>query len=107
MTLGMTEVNRKRAARNKKASEDLAKFLAAHMAPVITGLEGEPYLIDHRRMARVLYDGGVKSIFATVVADLSRLPADHFWNVMAFHGWTHPCDSKGRRRPYSELPRSR
>ena len=45
-------------------------------------------------------------MFVTVVADLSRLPADHFWNVMAFHGWTHPYDGKGRRRPYSDLPRT-
>jgi hypothetical protein len=25
---------------------------------------------------------------------------------MDFHGWTHPYDSKGRRRPYSDLPRT-
>jgi hypothetical protein len=45
-------------------------------------------------------------VFATVIADLSRLPADHFWNMMAFHSWVHPYDSKGRRRPYSELPKT-
>ena len=65
MTLGMTKVNRKRAARNKKASEDLAKFLAAHMAPVITGLEGEP-LSDRSSPSGALYDGGVKSVFVTL-----------------------------------------
>jgi hypothetical protein len=106
MTLGMTEVNRKRAAWNKKASEDLDKFLAAHMVPVITGFEGKPYLIDHHHLARALHDEGVKSVFVTVVADLSRLPADLFWNAMAFHNWVHPYDSKGRRRPYSQLPKT-
>jgi hypothetical protein len=45
-------------------------------------------------------------VFATVIADLSRLPADHFSNTMAFHSWVHPYDSKGRRRPYSELPKT-
>ena len=25
---------------------------------------------------------------------------------MDFHGWTHPYDSKGRRRQYSELPKT-
>ena len=40
----------------------------------------------------------MKSVFVTVIADLSRLPADHFWNMMDFHGWTHPYDAKGRRR---------
>ena len=107
MTLGMTEVHRKRAAWNKKTSVDLAKFLAAHMVPVITGLEGEPYLIDHHHLARALYEEGVKSVFVTVVADLSRLPVEHFWNMMmSFHSWVHPYDSKGRRCPYSELPKT-
>ena len=106
MTLGMTEVERKRAAWNKRKSEDLAKFLAAHMVPVITGLAGEPYLIDHHHLARALYEEGVRSVFVTVIADLSRLPVEHFWNMMSFHSWVHPYDSKGRRCPYSELPKT-
>lgn len=106
MTLGMAEVHRKRAGWSKKASEDLGKFLAAHMVPVITGLDGEPYLIDHHHLARALYEEGVKSVFVTVVADLSRLPVEHFWNMMSFHSWVHPYDSKGRRCPYSELPKT-
>src|SRR5260370_16233022 len=104
MTLGMHEVYQKRDAWKKKTSQDLGKFLGAHMVPVIAGLEGEYYLIDHHHLARALYEEGVNSVFVTVVADLRRLPRDHFWNMMDFHGWTHPYDSKGRRRPYAELP---
>jgi hypothetical protein len=106
MTLGMNEVHVKRVAWKQKTATDLTKFLAAHMVPVITGLKGEPYLIDHHHLARALYDEGLKSVFVTVIADLSRLPADHFWNMMAFNGWVHPYDYKGRRRPYSELPKT-
>jgi hypothetical protein len=106
ITLGMYEVLRKRDAWSEKTSEDLAKFLTAHMVPVITGFEGAPYLIDHHHLARALYEQGVKSVFVTVVADLSRLSADLFWNAMAFHNWVHPYDSKGRRRPYSDLPKT-
>jgi hypothetical protein len=106
MTLGMNEVHVKRNAWKQKTADDLTKFLAAHMVPVITGLKGEPYLIDHHHLARALYEEGLKSVFVTVVADLSRLPADHFWNMMDFHGWTHPYDAKGRRRAFSELPKS-
>ncbi len=106
MTLGMHEVFHKRDAWKEKTSQDLAKFLGAHMVPVILGLEGEPYLIDHHHLARALYEEEVLSVFVTIVADLSRLQADHFWNVMDFHGWTHPYDSKGRRRPYSDLPKT-
>ncbi len=29
-----------------------------------------------------------------------------FWNLMDFHGWTHPFDAKGRRRDYADLPKS-
>jgi hypothetical protein len=61
-------------------------------------------LIDHHHLARALYEEGLKSVFITVVADLSRLTADHFWNMMDFHGWAHPYDGEGRRRPFSELP---
>jgi hypothetical protein len=106
MTLGLNEVHVKRAAWKQKTAGDLTKFLAAHMVPVITGLKGEPYLIDHHHLARALHEEGLKSVFVTVVADLSRLPSDHFWNMMDFHGWTHPYDSKGRRRPFSELPKT-
>ncbi len=106
MTLGMHEVRQKRAAWKTKVSGRLAEFLAAHMVPVIKGPEGEPYLTDHHHLARALYEEDVKSVFVTIIADLSRLPEDHFWNMMDFHGWTHPYDSKGRRREYSELPKT-
>ena len=106
MTLGMNEVHVKRLAWKQKTTTDLTKFLAAHLVPVITGLKGELYLIDHHHLARALHDEGLKSVFVTVVADLSRLPADHFWNMMAFHSWVHPYDAKGRRRPYSDLPKT-
>jgi len=106
MTVGMNEVRVKRIAWKEKTADDLTKFLAAHMVPVITGPKGEPYLIDHHHLARALYEEGLKSVFVTVVADLSRLPADHFWNMMDFHGWTHPYDARGRRRLYSELPKN-
>ena len=106
ITLGMVEVAQKRDAWRTKTAQDLAKFLEAHMVPVICGLGGEHFLIDHHHLARALFEEGVQSVFVTVVADLSRLPADHFWNMMDFHGWTHPYDTKGRRRAFSELPKT-
>ena len=68
------------------------------MVPTILGPRGQHYLIDHHHLALALHEEGVDSVFVTVVADLSRLPADPFWNMMDFHGWTHPYDGKGRRR---------
>jgi hypothetical protein len=74
------------------------------MVPTIIGVGGQHYLIDHHHLALALHEEGLDSVFVTVVADLSRLPEDHFWNMMDFKGWTHPYDGKGRRRPYADLP---
>ncbi len=106
ITLGMVEVHQKRDAWRQKSAQDLTRFLESHMVPTIVGLGGAHYLIDHHHLARALYEAGVESVFVTVVADLSRLTADHFWNMMDFHGWTHPYDGRGRRRPFSDLPRT-
>jgi hypothetical protein len=106
MTVGMYEVHKKRDAWRAKTSADLAGFLGQHMVPTIVGLKGQHYLIDHHHLALALHEEGIESVFVTVVADLSRLPRDHFWNMMSFKGWTHPYDGKGRRRPYADLPKT-
>ena len=43
-------------------------------------------------------------MFVTIVADLRKLDSPAFWNMMDYHGWTHPFDDKGRRRDYADLP---
>ena len=106
ITVGMHEVRRKRGAWKTKVAADLAAFLAHHMVPTIVGLGGRHYLIDHHHLALALHEEGVESVFVTVAADLSRLPEDHFWNMMSFKGWTHPYDGKGRRRSYADLPKT-
>jgi hypothetical protein len=106
MTVGMQEVHRKRDEWMKKTSADLSKFLAQHMVPTVVGLGGQHYVIDHHHLALALHEEGVDSVFVTVAADLSRLPEDHFWNMMSFKGWTHPYDGKGRRRAYADLPKT-
>ena len=42
----------------------------------------------------------------TVIANLSRLEGDAFWTVMDNRSWMHPFDAEGRRRPYSDIPKS-
>ncbi len=104
ISVGRQEVRRKRDQWRKKSSTDLEKFLRSHMVPTILGPGGAHYLIDHHHLALALHEEGVDSVFVTVVADLSRRPADPFWNMMDFHNWSHPYDAKGRRRPFSDLP---
>jgi hypothetical protein len=104
MTLGMREVERKRNAWRERDPKDLEKFLGSHMIPVIVGPDRARYLIDHHHLARALLDEGVESVFVTVVADYHKLDFAIFWNMMDYHGWTHPFDAKGRRRDYADLP---
>ncbi len=76
------------------------------MVPVIVGPGEQRFLIDHHHLARALHDEGVDSVFVTIVADFHKLDAHEFWNMMDFHGWTHPFDGKGRRRDYADLPKT-
>jgi hypothetical protein len=106
MTLGMGEVARKRKDWKSQGAKSLAEFLAHHMVPVVLGPGGRRYLIDHHHLARALHDEGVDSVFVAMVADYSKLDVDAFWNIMDFHGWTHPFDGRGRRRAYADLPKT-
>jgi hypothetical protein len=106
MTLGMAEVALKRKSWKAENPKKLGEFLAAHMVPVIVGPGEQRFLIDHHHLARALHDEGVGSVFVTIVADFHRLDTHEFWNMMDFHGWTHPFDGKGRRRDYAHLPKT-
>ena len=104
MTLGMREVVMKQASWKERDPKDLEKFLGSHMVPVIVGPGQQKYLIDHHHLARALHEIGVESVFVTIVTDLHKLDVATFWNMMDYHGWTHPFDAKGRRCDYAELP---
>ena len=96
----------KRKAWRKRESKELEAFLGSHMIPVIVGPGNARFLIDHHHLALALHNEGFDSVFVTIVADLHKLDEDHFWNMMDFHGWTHPFDARGRRRSYEDLPNS-
>jgi hypothetical protein len=104
MTLGMREVVMKQRSWKERDPNDLEKFLGNHMVPVIVGPGQRKYLIDHHHLARALHEVGVKSVFVTIVTDLHKLDVESFWNMMDYHGWTHPFDARGRRRDYADLP---
>lgn len=106
MTLGMREVQEKRKAWRALDPKKLNNFLDSHMVPIIVGPSKEHYLTDHHHLARALHDNGIKSVFTIVIADLHQLDEDAFWTVLDFRAWTHPYDGKGRRRAYSELPKT-
>jgi hypothetical protein len=104
ITVGMREVleKRKRWREMRKKGE----FLGKHMIPVILGPKLRHYVIDHHHLARALHDEDVKNVAVTVVANLSKLESDAFWTVMDNRNWMHPFDADGRRRSYSDIPKS-
>jgi hypothetical protein len=106
MTLGMSEVARKRKSWKDQGGNALTEFLAHHMVPVVVGPGERRYLIDHHHLARALHDQGIDRVFVSIVADFHKLDVDAFWNIMDFHGWTHPFDGKGRRRAYADVPKT-
>jgi hypothetical protein len=106
ITVGMREVKAKRERWRAEGTQKARRFLGKHMIPVILGPKNRHYVIDHHHLARALHDEGVKDVAVTVIANLSNLGHDSFWFVMDNRDWTHPFDADGRRRPYTELPKS-
>jgi hypothetical protein len=106
ITVGMREVNAKRKGWREKNGKKCAEFLGKHMIPVILGSSDRLYIIDHHHLARALHEEGVKDVLVVIVADLSMVDPDAFWTVLDNRSWMHPFDDKGRRRDYTEIPKS-
>jgi hypothetical protein len=106
MTVGMREVKEKRKELRERGDKKIGKFLGSHMIPAVLGPGKLHYAIDHHHLARALHDEGLEQILVTVVADLSMLELDEFWIFADHRSWVHPYDDKGRRRDFSEIPKS-
>ena len=106
ITVGMREVNEKRKGWRQKTGKKSRKFLGKHMIPVILGPSDRHYVIDHHHLARALRGEGVKGVLVLVVANLSMVDHDTFWNVLDNRSWMHPFDDESRRRGYKDIPKS-
>jgi len=106
ITVGMREVIIKRKRWRETTAKKGAEFLGKHLIPVVLGPKRRHYVVDHHHLARALHDEGVKDIAVTVLIDLSQLDGDEFWTFMDNRHLMHPFDTKGRRRPYRDIPKS-
>jgi hypothetical protein len=106
ITVGMREVMAKRKHWRETATKKGDKFLGKHLIPVILGPKHRPYVIDHHHLALALHDEGVDKVAVTIRANLSKLEVEAFWIVMDNLRWMHPFDAEGRRRPYTDIPKS-
>lgn len=105
MTVGIREVDRKRAAWRERKAAAGGEFLGQHMIPAVLGPGETFWIIDHHHLARALLDEGVEQVLVSVVAKLSHLPKKRFFAFMDSHNWLHPYDSEGKRRDWDDLPR--
>jgi len=106
MTVGMREVDDKRKRVRNRKPKKIGRYLGGHMIPVIWGPKGRYYIIDHHHLALALHKEGLENILVTVVSDLRQLKLDTFWVVLDHHGWVYPYDAHGRRRGFSDIPKS-
>jgi hypothetical protein len=106
ITVGMREVLAKRKHWRETGAKKGGKFLGKHMIPVILGPKQRHYVIDHHHLARALHEEGVTDLAVTVIANLSKLDADAFWIFLDNRSLMHPYDDKGRRRDYTDIPKS-
>ena len=104
MTVGMREVNEKRARWRALPQDKRADFLGAHFIPIVLGPGEAPHLIDHHHLARALHEEGVKQVAVTMVADLSGLEPDAFWFYLDNRNWTFLYDEQGERQTHKKLP---
>jgi hypothetical protein len=105
ITVGMREVDEKRARWRAQPEAKKADFLGSHFVPVVLGPGKKPHLIDHHHLARALHDEGVRHVAVTVVADLSGLEPAAFWFYLDNRSWTFLYDAGGERQTHKKLPK--
>ena len=106
ITIGMREVEEKRKRLRKQKPRKLGEFIGHHMIPVVLGPKKRHYVTDHHHLALALHREGVQHVLVTVVLDLSKLDTEAFWSVLDHKSLVYPFDSNGRRRDFSEIPKT-
>lgn len=105
MTVGMAEVDRKRALWRKREATQGAEFLGRSMVPVVIGPKGQPWLIDQHHLVLALHLEGLSHVLVSEIARLDTLGRHEFLTVMDKRNWLHPYDASGKRCDISDLPK--
>lgn len=105
-TLGMIEVQEKVEKMKKMNLSQKEKYLEERRVPCILGPQNQHYSIDRHHLIRACWELGEKSMHVLLVADLSHLEEEDFWEVMKKARWVFLMDQFGNG-PHSEklLPR--
>ena len=104
IAIGIDYVEAKALITARYRNADLERFLRDHAINVVLGPDHEPHIVDHHHWARACFNLGFSDAPVTVVADLSRLRHERFWQKMQANGWVHPFDGNGKRCQVNDLP---
>jgi hypothetical protein len=104
ITVGMIEVQDKRAKLESLKKHERRDFLSAHPIPAVWGPDDKLYITDHHHLGRAVCEAGFDTGFFCVEADFSKLGSPEFWKEMSTARWAHPIDERGQRRTFDDIP---
>jgi hypothetical protein len=105
MTVGFREVEKKRESWAELGDKARRKAMDEQLFPVVKGPDKAFYVLDAHHTALALVHEKADSVQAGLVKDLSHLDRGAFWIFLDHHSWMHAYDAKGKRRPFSDMPR--
>ena len=104
MTVGLREVELKRAEWRAADGKARGRLLRRHVLPAVLGPHERPHIVDHPHFARALLEEDAGDVAIYLVDDLSHLPKDEFWTVLDNSARCHAYDAKGRRCALDKIP---
>ena len=106
MTVGLREVELKKAEWRAASAKSRVKLLRRHVLPAVIGPHDRPFIVDHHHFARALLDEDAGDVAIFIIDDLSHLPKDEFWTYLDNSAWCHAYDGHGRRCSLDAVPTS-
>jgi hypothetical protein len=95
--VGYWEVNQRAATIARQSREKLETYLKEHLALLVVGPGGTPYLVDgHHLCLAMLKAKRGPTVEARVVANWRDLPVAEFWSKMRENNYVYPYDHQGR-----------
>ena len=104
ITVGLIEVQDKRAKLESLKKHDQKDLLLDHPIPAVWGPDGKLYITDHHHLARAAGEAGIDTGFFSVEDDFSKLPIAQFWPRMSAAHWAHPIDQYGKPCGFERIP---
>lgn len=104
ITVGFKEVEQKRQEFAGLEPKQRQAMMCEQLFPVVKGVEGKYFILDHHHAALAMLKEGAEDIQAGLVEDLSDLSEDAFWTYLDHFSWLHVYDRDGRKRSYRDIP---